>query len=201
MKGVSRTRLVLAMAALWLIPACSLRQPAIKTEEYDFDVPAAKSLKPDGRTLAVLPFTASPAASGQMFLYRADRLRYESDFYNRFLAPPERLLTDTLRKWLLRSRTGQVREPGAPLDAELVVQPRLNELYADYRDVTKPRAVMSVIVVLIRREPTGNRQIFERTYQREVPMKNVSPGAAVKGWSEGAAGIFAEVARDIRAAE
>lgn len=200
MKGVSRAWMVLAVAAL-TIPACSLRQPAIKSEEYDFDVPSAKALKSDDRTLAVLPFTASPAASGQMFLYRADRLRYESDFYNRFLVPPERLLTDALRKWLLQSRTGQVREPGAPLDAELIVQPRLNELYADYRDVEKPRAVLSVIVVLIRREPTGNRQIFERTYQREVPMKNVSPAAAVKGWSEAAAGIFAAVARDVRVAD
>lgn len=199
MKGLSRPWLVLAVALI--IPACSLRQPAIKTEEYDFDVPAARALNSDGRSLAVLPFTASPAASGQMFLYRADRLRYESDFYNRFLAPPERLLTDALRKWLLQSRTGQVREPGAPLDAELIVQPRLNELYADYRDVEKPRAVMSVIVVLIRREPTGNRQIFERTYRREVPMKNVSPAAAVKGWSDGAAVVFAEVARDIRAVD
>lgn len=199
MKNVFSRSMVVLLASS-VIPACSLRQPAVQTEEYDFDLPTAKALKQNPRTLAVLPFTASPAAAGQMFLYRADRLRYESDYYNRFLAPPERLLTDALRRWLMKSRTGEVREPGAPLDAELMVQPRLSELYADYRDVSRPRAVMSVIVVLISREPTGNRQIFERTYRREVTMKNVSPTAAVKGWSEAAAEIFSDITRDIRAA-
>jgi ABC-type uncharacterized transport system auxiliary subunit len=198
MKIVFFRSLVVLLAAS-VITACSLRQPAVLTEEYDFDLPTPKALKPNSRSVAVLPFTASPAAAGQMFLYRADRLRYESDYYNRFLAPPERLLTDALRRWLMKARVGEVREPGAPLDAELIIQPRLSEMYADYRDVARPRAVMSVIVVLICREPTGNRQIFERTYRHEVPMKNVSPTAAVKGWSEAAEGIFAEVTRDISA--
>jgi hypothetical protein len=117
-----------------------------------------------------------------MLLYRADELRYESDYYNRFLAPPERMLTDALRNWLLQARVGEVREPGAPLAADLLVQARLTELYADYRDVERPRAVVAMVMVLIKRDPAGNRQLFEKTYRRAVPMKEVSPRAAVQGW-------------------
>ena len=133
-----------------------------------------------------------------MFLYRADDLRYERDFYNRFLAPPAQMLTGSLRKWLLQSKAAEVREPGAPLSQDFIVQPRLSELHADYRDTSKPRAVVSMVMVLIRCEPGGNRQVFERTYRREVPMAEVSPAAAVDGWSHATAQIFGKFTADFR---
>ena len=188
-------------AAVLFLPSCSIRQPAVATENYALSLPAARPGAVGQRSLAVLPFTAAPSASGQMLLYRADELRYESDYYNRFLAPPERMLTDALRNWLLQARAGEVREPGAPLAADLLVQARLTELYADYRDVERPRAVVALVMVLIKRDPAGNRQLFEKTYRRAVPMKEVSPRAAVQGWREGVAGIFGDFTRDLRAAD
>lgn len=179
-------------------PSCSLRQPAVMTENFSFAVPAAARGPAGGVSIAVLPFTAGPKASGQMLLYRADELRFEHDFYNRFLAPPPQMLTGALRKYLSQARAGQVREPGAPLGSDLIVQPRLTELYADYRDARRPKAVITMVIVLIKREATGNRELFERTYRRSLPIKAVSPAAAVEGWSEGIGQIFREFTRDLR---
>lgn len=180
--------------------SCSLRQPPVETESYKFDLPKPKAGVPGDRSIAVLPFTAAPTANGQMFLYRSGEMSYERDYYNRFLAPPAQLLTVELRRWLSRSRVGPVREPGAPMPSDLSVQPRLTELYADYRDVSHPRAVAAMVVSVVAREPSGNRPLFERTYRRDVPMNGVSPVAAVKGWSGAVAGIFGEFTRDLRAA-
>lgn len=180
------------------VAACSLRQPAVVTEDYALPLPVAPAGMTGGKTVSVLPFTASPAASGQMFLYRADDLRYERDFYNRFLAPPAQMLTGSLRQWILQSKAAGVREPGAPLSSDFIVQPGLNELYADYRDTSQPRAVVSMVMVLIRRDPSGNRQVFERTYRQEVPMAEVSPSAAVDGWSRATARIFGKFTADFR---
>lgn len=189
-----------AVIAVLAVSACTLRQPAVTAETFSFDVPAAARGPVGGQSIAVLPFTAGPKASGQMLLYRADELRYEHDFYNRFLAPPPQMLTGALRKYLSQARAGQVREPGAPLGSDLIVQPRLTELYADYRDASRPRAVVTMVIVLIKRETGGNRELFERTYRRAIPMKAVSPAAAVEGWSEGIGQIFWEFTRDLRRA-
>lgn len=195
-----RTPLVLVLAGSVALAGCSIRQPAVQTENFALKLPPPSPGSPGTRSISVLPFTAAPTASGQMFLYRVDDLRYEHDFYNRFLAPPAQMLTGELRSWLLRSRAGPVREPGAPLSSELIVQPRLVELYADYRDVARPRAVVAMTIVLIARDPAGNRQLFERTYRREVPMREVSPAAAVEAWSRGAAEIFTRFTRELRGA-
>jgi uncharacterized lipoprotein YmbA len=188
------------LAAALAVSACSLRQPAVTVETFSFDIPAASRGPVGSSAISVLPFTAGPRAAGQMLLYRADDLRYEHDFYNRFLAPPAQMLTGGLRRYLSQARAGQIREPGAPLESDLIVQPRVTELYADYRDVSRPRATVTMVIVLIKREPGGNRELFERTYRRSIPMKAVSPAAAVQGWSEGIGQIFWEFTRDLRRA-
>ena len=188
------------LAAALAVSACSLRQPAVTVETFSFDIPTASRGPVGGSAISVLPFTAGPRAAGQMLLYRADDLRYEHDFYNRFLAPPAQMLTGGLRRYLSQARAGQIREPGAPLESDLIVQPRVTELYADYRDVSRPQATVTMVIVLIKREPGGNRELFERTYRRSIPMKAVSPAAAVQGWSEGIGQIFWEFTRDLRRA-
>ena len=192
--------LAAGLAAALAVSACSLRQPAVTVETFSFDIPAASRGPVGGSAISVLPFTAGPRAAGQMLLYRADDLRYEHDFYNRFLAPPAQMLTGGLRRYLSQARAGQIREPGAPLESDLIVQPRVTELYADYRDVSRPQATVTMVIVLIKREPGGNRELFERTYRRSIPMKAVSPAAAVQGWSEGIGQIFWEFTRDLRRA-
>lgn len=190
----------LCLAAL-LAAGCSLRQPAVVTENFTFDLPGAARVTPGEKSISVLPFTAAPTASGQMFLYRSADTRYEHDFYNRFLAPPAQLLTGDLRKYVLQSKVGPVREPGAPLSSDLIVQPRLEDLYADYRDIARPRAVVAMTMVLVSRQPSGNKQLFEKSYRREIPMDEVSPDAALRGWSKGAGQIFWQFTRDLRAVD
>lgn len=189
----------LALAAIALA-SCSLRQPAVSTADYAFDIPAAPRGPAGARSISVLPFAAGPKASGQMLLYRVGDTRYEHDFYNRFLAPPPQMLTGALRRHLVQARAGQVREPGTPLGSDLVVQPRLTELYADYRDERQPEAVVAVVLVLIERRPDGNRELFERSYRRSVPMKRIAPSEAVDGWSGGLGLIFREFTSDLRRA-
>jgi ABC-type transport auxiliary lipoprotein component len=193
-------RILLACSGLSLAASCSLRQPAVSTVDYVFDIPAAVRSPAGAKSISVAPFTAGPKAAGQMLLYRVGDTRYEHDFYNRLLAPPPQLLTGALRRHLSQARAGQVREPGTPLGSDLLVQPRLVELYADYRDELRPAATVAVVVVLIERGTGGSREVFERTYRRSVPMKAVSPAAAVDGWSEGLGQIFRDFTADLRRA-
>lgn len=190
-----------ALAIALLCASCVLRQPAVVADNYVLDLPLPARGPASARTVAVLPFGHSSVAGGRLFLYRADGLRYETDYYNRFLEPPGQMLTGALRRWLREARAGEVLAPGAPLAADFMVQPRLSELYADYRDVGNPRAVVAMRFVVYALEPGGNRQVLDRGYRREEPLREVSPGAAVEGWSRGVAGIFASFTRDFRAVQ
>lgn len=195
----SRAWFPLAAAALGLA-SCSLRQPAVSTDDYAFVVPPPARGPAGERSIAVLPFTAGPKAAGQMLLYRVGETRYEHDFYNRLLAPPPQMLTGALRRYLSQARAGRVREPGGPLGSELVVQPRVIELYADYRNEGRPRATVAMVMVLIGRSADGKKELFERTYRQSVPLESVSPAAAVDGWSEAIGRIFRDFTLDLRRA-
>ncbi len=186
------------LAAVAMLCSCSLRQPAVMTQDYALKVPAPAAGLARTRPISVLPVTAAPGASGQMFFYRADDLRYERDFYNRLIAPPAQLLTGELRTWITKSKVGTVCEPGSPLAPDWIVEPRLTEFYADYRDPQRPRAVVSMVIALIARNDSGNRQIFERTYRGEVPMREISPSAAAEGWGRASGQLFAAFTRDLR---
>lgn len=191
---------LLVCLCLPVVTSCSLRQPAVSTVDYVFDIPVAARGPAGAKSISVAPFTAGPKAAGQMLLYRVGETRYEHDFYNRLLAPPPQLLTGALRRHLSQARAGQVREPGTPLGSDLLVQPRLVELSADYRDESRPSATVAMVLVLIERGTGGSREIFERTYRRSVPMKAVSPAAAVDAWSEGLGQIFRDFTADLRRA-
>lgn len=189
-----------ALAAALVITSCSLRQPAVVTQDYALKVPAPAAGPAGDKSIAVLPVTAAPSVNGQMFSYRVDDLRYDRDYYNRLLAPPAQSLTDELRQWLMKAKAGPVREPGSPLASDWIVQPRLTEFHADYRDLQHPHAVVSMVIVLILRTDSGSRQVFERTYRGEVPMREISPAAAAEGWGLAAGRIFAAFTRDLRKA-
>lgn len=193
--------LMCGASALLALASCTLRQPAVTTTDFSFAIPSPSRGPQGSRSISVLPFTAGPRASGQMLLYRVGETRYEHDFYNRLLAPPAQILTGALRRYLSGARAGQVREPGAPLGSDLVVQPRLIELYADYRSEARPAATVAMVIVLIERRPEGNKELFERTYRRSIPMQSISPAAAVDAWGVGIGQIFWEFTRDLRRVE
>ncbi|MFZ4483124.1 MAG: ABC-type transport auxiliary lipoprotein family protein [Chthoniobacterales bacterium] len=195
---MSKLRGVFILACSLAAVSCTLRQPAVRTDSFDFDLPSAPAGRPGGRSITVLPFTAAPGASGQMLLYRVDDVRYERDFYNRWLVPPAHLLTGGLRQWLGQARVGEIREPSSPLASDLIVQPRLTELYADYRNTSQPRAIVAMTIVVMQRQASVSRQVFERSYRREVPMIGISPEAAAEGWSRGVADILTAFAVDLR---
>lgn len=189
-----------ALAAAMAIASCSMRQPAVVTQDYALEVPAPAAGPPGDKSIAVLPVSAAPSVNSQMFSYRVGDLRYDRDYYNRLLAPPAQLLTDELREWLMKSKVGPVREPGSPLASDWIVQARLTEFHADYRDLQRPRAVAGMVIVLIARNDSGGRQVSERTYRGEVPMREISPAAAAEGWGLAAGRIFAAFTRDLRKA-
>ena len=91
--------------ALSLMTAC-LGQPHPVKNRFILAVPEASPSAVDAagrRTLLLGAVTAAPAYEGRALVYRLGPDRYESDFYNEFLAPPTRLLAEVAADRLTRA--------------------------------------------------------------------------------------------------
>jgi len=113
---------------------------------------------------------ASPFAS-QRFVYRTGEPQYESDYYNGFVDGPDRLLTASLVEWM--SSSGAFRavidgDSGARYDVEM--ETNVVELYGDYRQPSRPRAVVAVRVFVLERQGASSRVLFTRRYDATVEM-------------------------------
>ncbi len=192
--------LCLLLAVMPLLAACSLRRPAVVTDSFLLQLGEPRAGSPVmNRHLAVLPVSIAPQFNSQPFVYRTGEARYTADFYNRFFAPPNQLLTEALRRWLEFARVGEsVIEPASPLRANAMVQAHVAELYADYRNPQQPMAIVALRILLIDRAGEDDVLVFSKLYRRVVPMPRPVASEAILAWSRGVEGIFADFARDAR---
>ena len=178
------------MKSRWMLPAvamtmaavaagCFSRQAYPEREFFGVD-PGRPEAETNGAArnlvLRVQPArVASPFAS-QRFSYRTGEHQYESDYYNGFVDPPDRLLTASLAEWL--SASGVCRavidgDSAARDDVEL--ETNVVELYGDYRQPSRPRAVVAVRVFLLERQGASSRVLFTRRYDAAVPLPTSPP--------------------------
>ena len=193
-------RAVLLLAALSLTAAC-LGQPHPVKNRYNLAAPEAPgaSVNAGGRrTLLLGAVTAAPAFDGRALIYRLGPDRYESDFYNEFLAPPARLLAEAAADRLTRlsKRLRVVAVPGLTV-ADFGLEAHIQDLYGDYRAVP-PRAVLTLRFTLNDLRPTTAKVILDRLYPCERPLAEGSGAAAlVEAYGFCLAEILAALAQDL----
>ncbi|MDR2725625.1 MAG: PqiC family protein [Candidatus Adiutrix sp.] len=146
------------------------------------EAPPAAAVNAAGRsTLLLGAVTAAPACDGRALVYRLGPDRYESDFYNEFLAPPTRLLAEVLADRLTRAsqRLRVAVGPGLAV-ADFGLEAHIQELYGDFSQ-TPPRAVLTLRFTLNDLRPAAAKVISDRLYPCRRP------------WPEGtgAAGLVA----------
>jgi ABC-type uncharacterized transport system auxiliary subunit len=150
------------------------------------------------RTLLLGSVTAAPAYDGQALVYRLGADRYESDFYNEFLAPPTRLLAEAAADRLTRaSRLLRVTViPGLTV-ADYGLETHIQDLYGDFR-LDPPRAVMTFRFILNDLRPTRARVMLDRLYPCVRPLpEQGGPADLVAAYGLCLADIFESLARDL----
>jgi len=182
--------------------AACLGQPHPVKNRFILTLPAAAPLEAVNaagrRTLLLGAVTAAPAYDGRALLYRLGPDRYESDFYNEFLAPPTRLLAEAAADRLTRSgrRLRVTTAPGLVI-ADYGLEAHIQDLYGDFR-LDPPRAVLTLRFTLSDLQPAAPRVALDRLYpcQRALPGRG---GAAelVAAYGLCLADILDELAGDL----
>ncbi|MDR3037927.1 MAG: PqiC family protein, partial [Candidatus Adiutrix sp.] len=149
------------------------------------------------RTLLIGAVTTAAGYDGRALVYRLGPDRYESDFYNEFLAPPARLLADAETERLTRTsrRLRVTTTPGLAL-AEFGLETRLEALYGDYTR-TPPQAVLTLRFTLNDLRPVATRVVLDRTYPCLRPLAEETPSGLVAAFRLCLADTLDELALDL----
>ena len=155
-------------------------------------VPGKSPNSMSDRVLSVASLRISPRYADRSFVYRTSTAAYEADFYNQFLIAPDSMIGEELRKGLAASELFKyVVGPSNSLQPNYVLEGSINALYGDFRDPSRPAAVLY-------NQDAGVS--LQKRYEKSVPLSEKSPEALIKGWDQGLADIVAALLADLKAA-
>ena len=203
-KRAPRAPFMLAAAALIaaaFVAGCSLSRPSPVKQSYLIEpaLPAAAAT-PRPASLRVGTVNVAAPFRGRSFVVREGERHYETDFYSEFLVAPSPMLGEATARVLGGARVfARVVAPGAPPDADYVLDGFVSALYEDVRNPGSPAADIVVTYYLARAD--NPVPFWSKEYRQHVPITAASPDAYAAGLSTGFGTIMAELARDLAAVD
>ena len=142
----------------------------------------------DGK-LFVMDFTISPEYSGNSFVYKENN-RLVTDYYNRFLVPPEKLIKEKCAFWMDKAAVfNAVFTDNRVLPPEFILSARITELVCDISESGTPVAGIEINFLLIRHD-TADDIILNTTIKAERILPEFSPDILVSRYNECLEEIF-----------
>ncbi len=193
---------VLAILATVLALCGCLSKPPLHKQTFTFGAsPTSSGTAASGDlVLGIRQLRIAPPFDGRSLVYRTGEFSYVRDPYAEFLDPPEEEMIAPVRGWL--RRTGgfsDVVDAGSGLKPNTVVEISVTELYGDLRRSEHPCAVVTMHLVFFEaHNGVPIKPILQQEYSRSMPVTAPSAAALMEGWNQAFAGIFAEVASDLR---
>ena len=86
--------------------------------------------------------------------------------------------------------------PASPLTPNYVLEGSINALYGDFRNPAAPAAVLEIEFFLHNENPENQGIALHKRYMQSVALKERSPEALVRGWSEALQAIVAMFVND-----
>jgi len=152
-----------------------------------------------GAVIQIQKFRISPRFKGKGFVYRFEKLKFESDFYSEFFISPDDMITEQVQQWLSKSDafmlvTARNSEP--PPDS--VLQGRITELYGDFRNGGTPKAVMELKFLLLSAKQSPAQVLFKKRYRADVPIKEKTSSLLAAGWNQALETILRQLEQDLK---
>lgn len=197
---MSAARVALVLAVALACAACSFTRP-LPAEQKSFVIepapPPESAAARRAETLRIGTVRVDPSFSTRDLVYRFDDVRFESDFYNRLMAPPSAMLAARMAEWLERAGPFRfVAQPGATVATDLVLEAVFTDLYGDFRPGRPQAAVMNVQVFVLE-GGSSRKPVYARAFQRRVDLGESSPAAVTSAYGAALGQILAELSADL----
>lgn len=153
-------------------------------------------------TLFIDRVTILSPYSNNNFVYRTHDVNYTIDYYNLFLAPPAEQIYQIENQYFARANLfTQILESASIIKPNYWLSAKIMELYADYRDNTSPKGVISIQFTLYQLDSGASKtnKVFERTYQKAVRLSQKNSVSLVHAWDLSLQEIFKNLIDDLYA--
>jgi cholesterol transport system auxiliary component len=202
-QSVDPRRRALVLTAALALAGCSLTRPSPVKETYLLDPPGPPPApKPQDASIRVGAVNVAAPFRGRQLVYRADELRYETDYYQEFLIPPSAMLTELTARALERSKAfARVVPPGSGGYADWELSGFVSALYVDLRDAAKPAAEIAIAFYLFAGHRTQEMPVWTREYRRRAAVPALAAQGYAAALNAALAEIFTELTRDLASAE
>ncbi|TMH37520.1 MAG: hypothetical protein E6H66_02435 [Betaproteobacteria bacterium] len=183
-----------------VLAACTLSRPSPVKQTYLLVVtlPTKPSTAPRPGTLKIGVMGVAAPFRGKVLVYRETDLKYETDFYNEFLVSPTAMLTDAASAWLAAAHVFRgVLPASANTEGDFVLEGFVSEFYGDFRDVSKPAAVITAKFFLIDNRSLGGVPMWQIELTQRVPINGRNADALVTGLNTAWGAMLAELAKQL----
>ena len=178
--------LIIIWLAAAVVTGCETR-PGWKRQSFAFSLPAGRpATNACDSVVALNRVSISPTFQSRSFTYRTGENSYEQDPYAGFLIPPERALAESIRASMRASGVfGGVVESGSRIAPTVIVEASINELYADFRQASRPVGTMGIHIICYDLQDSEPRHIvFDKYFLQETALARKTPSALMAAWDE-----------------
>jgi len=135
--------------------------------------------------LRIAKFRMSPAFTGKGFIYKKNKITYDTDFYNEFLVSPDIMLAEIVRKWF--DSTGlfmRVTSSPGHFKEKFILEGAVTAMYGDYSDKKRPLAVLNIQFFLIEDTGLSYKMILRKNYTKKIILDTHKTSSLVTGWNQ-----------------
>jgi uncharacterized lipoprotein YmbA len=206
MKTRSWDRLVFGAMLMLSVPACvsvnmERGSPARRYFVLRLDGAPVTARDNGSGVLKLNGVRVAPPYNGKGFVYRLGPQVFETDFYNQFLAAPAAMISDELGEVLRRSNLFKhVVNSGSAVEPTHLLEATVGALYGDFSQQGAGNAVLEISLIMTRDSANKPQVIFQKSYEKTLPLQERSPEALVRGWSRALEQITAALISDLKEA-
>ncbi|MDV5168526.1 hypothetical protein [Photobacterium rosenbergii] len=151
-----------------------------------------------GETLRIDHVRSVPPFNDTQMIYRLNEVRFEKDYYNRFISDPESILSNQLASWLQQSGLYDIIVlPSVHTPSNQVLQVTITKLFGDFRPGQQPTAVMEIQFFLVDNTDYRPGVVFSKTYTSRIPIENKSPLLLAEGYGVAMTRIFEQLTSEL----
>ncbi|AQQ70056.1 hypothetical protein SMSP2_00394 [Limihaloglobus sulfuriphilus] len=184
--------------AVFSLSGCMLGRSTVKKNYYMINgIEYGETQKESGHihaplnavTVNVSQFQISSAMKRNSFIYRRSETKYETDFYNEFMASPSEMITSNFSRILLLNGFNVI--PGL---SDYSVYGSLNAFYVDFRDPDAPKSVIDLNIVT--RSNSDHKPVGTKHYFYQQTAQEKTPEAVVEAFNVCLSRILADFVDD-----
>jgi uncharacterized lipoprotein YmbA len=189
------------LTVVLILVGCAGRS-AVERSTFVLDVARSGEASASGSdgVLRVRTLRVSPKYEGKGFVYRSGDLLFETDYYNQFFTPPDTMITEEVRDWLLSSGLfRQVVDYTGQAEHTHILEGEVLELYGDYseRGGSRPKAALGIEFFFMEDVSGESKVLLQKRYRRSVPAQGQAPSAMVQGWNDALEKILMDLEEDL----